>query len=82
MANTEEKTRRVLKALLQCGKGPEFMDDCGDCPYLDAEEHCITRMAQEAYSVITTLDTTINAMLGNYGDSSDVEACDRKEGGD
>lgn len=81
MANIEEKTRKVLKALLQCGKAPEFKEACGDCPYLEVDEGCISRLCREAYSVITTLDATINAMMGDYGDSCDVAAC-RRKGGD
>ena len=81
MANIEEKTRKVLKALLQCGKGPEWVEDCGDCPYLEEEDGCISCLSRDAYSVITTLDTTINAMMGNYGDTCDVDGC-QPDGGD
>ena len=80
MANIEEKTRRVLKALLHCGIEPEEKD-CGDCPYRDPDDvFCISRLCRDAYSVITTLDTTINAMLVDYGDACDVTACQRKGG--
>lgn len=58
----EEKKSRVLKALLQCGKGPEFKEDCGDCPYLDYEDLCITRLAQDAYVVIIKLDKLVQQM--------------------
>ena len=81
MANIEEKTRKVLKALLRCGKGPEFREDCGDCPYVDEEDGCISRLCRDAYSVIVTLDTTINAMMGNYGDSCDADGC-QPDGGE
>lgn len=80
MANIEEKTRTVLKALLQCGKGPEFREDCGDS-YVDEEDGCISRLCRDAYSVIVTLDTTINAMMGAYGDSCDAQGC-QPDGGD
>lgn len=62
MANIEEKTRTVLKALLQCGKGPEFQEDCGDCPYVESEEHCITRFCHDAYAVIIHLDGLVQQM--------------------
>jgi len=82
MANIEKLTRKVLHGLECCGIEPETRDDCGDCPYLDGEDDfCISRLCRDARQVIITLDTTINAMLGNFGDSCDVEACDRKDGG-
>lgn len=81
MANIEEKTRTVLKALIQCSKSPEFKEDCGDCPYLYVEDGCIGRLCHDVYSVIVTLDTTINAMMGEYGDSCDAEGCG-PEGGE
>lgn len=79
MANIEEKTRKVLKALLQCERSPFYKEECGDCPYIE-EDRCIAHLCQDAYSVIVTMDTTINAMMGAYGDSCDVEGCG-SEGG-
>lgn len=82
MANIEEKTRKVLKGLLRCGTEPENAEDCGDCPYRDPDDDfCISRLCHDAYSVIVTLDTTINAMMGAYGDSCDTEGCG-SEGGE
>lgn len=62
MANIEEKTRTVLKALIQCGKGPEFKEDCGDCPYVESEEHCIARLCHDAYTVITKMQQLLDLM--------------------
>jgi hypothetical protein len=78
--NIEEKTRKVLKALPQCERSPFYKEECGDCPYIE-EERCIAHLCRDAYSVITTLDTTINAMMGNYGDTCDVDSC-HPNGGD
>ena len=76
MANLEEKRRKVLNGLLHCAKEPSFDDDCGDCPYRDKEDDfCISRLCRDAYDVIVTMDTTINAMMGAYGDSCDVGKC-------
>ena len=76
MANLEEKRRKVLNGLLHCGTEPEDKDDCGDCPYRDKEDDfCISRLCRDAYDVIVTMDTTINAMMGAYGDSCDVGKC-------
>lgn len=81
MPNTEEMTRKVLNGLLHCGTEPETSDQCAGCPYHeDEDDFCIYRLCRDAYSVITTLDTTINAMMGDYGDSCDVTACQRKGG--
>jgi hypothetical protein len=74
VANIEEKTRKVLEALLQCSKVPFNLEECKDCPYAE-EKPCISNMCRDAYSVIVTLDTTINAMMGEYGDSCDAEGC-------
>lgn len=76
MANLEEKRRKVLNGLLHCGTEPEAKDDCGDCPYRDPDDDfCISRLCRDAYDVIVTMDTTINAMMGAYGDSCDVGKC-------
>ena len=82
MANIEEKTRKVLKGLLQCGTEPYTGVECEDCPYQeDYEDYCVSTLCRAAYDVIVTLDTTINAMMGAYGDSCDVEGCG-SEGGE
>lgn len=76
MANLEEKRRKVLNGLLHCGIEPEKKNDCGDCPYRDKyDDSCIFRLCRDAYDVIVTMDTTINAMMGAYGDSCDVGKC-------
>lgn len=80
MPNIEEKTRKVLNGLFQCARSPFYREECGDCPYTE-EKPCIARLCRDAYSVITTLDTTINAMMGNYGDTCDVDGC-HPNGGD
>lgn len=81
MANIEELTRKVLYGLEHCGIEPETNEDCGDCPYRDPDDDfCISRLCRDARQVIITLDITINAMIGDYGDSCDVGACDRKGG--
>ena len=74
MPNIEEKTRKALKALLQCARSPFNIEECEGCPYAE-EKPCISSMCRDAYTVITTLDTTINAMMGNYGDSCDIGKC-------
>ena len=82
MANIEEKTRKVLNGLLHHGAYPENSDQCAGCPYReDEDDFCISSLCRDAYSVITTLDTTINAMMGAYGDSCDAEGC-CPDGGD
>lgn len=80
MANIEEKTRKVLEGLLHCEKAPRVVYPCQGCPYEGEDDFCISRLCRDAYSVITTLDTTINAMMGAYGDSCDAEGC-QAEGG-
>lgn len=76
MANLEEKRRRVLNGLLHCGTEPETSDQCAGCPYHeDEDDFCISRLCRDAYDVIVTMDTTINAMMGAYGDSCDVGKC-------
>ena len=76
MANLEEKRRKVLNGLLHCGVEPESKDDCGDCPYRDPDDDFyISHLCRDAYGVIVTMDTTINAMMGAYGDSCDVGKC-------
>lgn len=76
MANIEEKRRRVLNGLLHCGTEPETSDQCAGCPYHeDEDDFCISRLCRDAYDVIVTMDTTINAMMGAYGDSCDVGKC-------
>ena len=82
MANIEEKTRKVLKGLLCCGLDPETGTECKDCPYHSPnDDFCIPRLCRDAYDVIVTMDTTINAMMGAYGDSCDAEGCG-SEGGE
>lgn len=82
MANIEEKTRKVLNGLLHHAAYPENSDQCAGCLYHeDEDDFCISRLCRDAYSVITTLDTTINAMMGAYGDSCDAEGC-HPDGGD
>lgn len=76
MANLEEKRHRVLNGLLHCGTEPETSDQCAGCPYHeDEDDFCISRLCRDAYDVIVTMDTTINAMMGAYGDSCDVGKC-------
>lgn len=58
----EDKTRQVLKALIQCSKSPEFKEDCGDCPYLYVEDGCIGRLCHDAYSIITHQDKLLQQM--------------------
>lgn len=81
MPNIEEKTRKVLNGLLHHAAYPENSGQCAGCPYHeDEDDFCISSLCRDAYSVINTLDTIINAMMGNYGDSCDVEGCG-SEGG-
>lgn len=58
----EDKTRQVLKALIQCSKSPELKEDCGDCPYLYVEDGCIGRLCHDAYSIITHQDKLLQQM--------------------
>lgn len=58
----EEKKRKVLKALIQCSKCPDFKEDCGDCPYLDVEDGCIGRLCHDAYTIITHQDMLLQQM--------------------
>lgn len=58
----EAKITRVLKGLIQCSKSPEFQEDCGDYPYVESEEHCITRLYRDAYTVITKMQQLLALM--------------------
>lgn len=82
MANLEEKQCKVLEGLLHCGTEPAGRGPCAGCPYHEKEVgSCIARLCRDAYDVIVTMDTTINAMMGAYGDSCDAEGC-HPDGGD
>lgn len=64
MANTEEMTRKVLKALGECGMGAGFTEGCEVCPYHDHEgkTSCVSLMANDAYAVIIHLDGLVQQM--------------------
>lgn len=56
MTLNEDRLRRVLHGLERCGLEPDFMEDCGDCPYTeyfgDESIGCIARLCQDARKVI------------------------------
>lgn len=64
MANTEEMTRKVLKALGECGMGAGFTEGCEVCPYHDHEgkTSCVSLMANDAYTVIIHQDKLLQQM--------------------
>lgn len=84
---TREKIEKTLGGLKACATCPEWYEDCQaqKCPYLEdsppGNVSCTSILAQDALALVNELDTTINAMMGNYGDTCDVDGC-HTDGGD
>jgi hypothetical protein len=84
---TREKIEKTVRGLKACATCPEWYEDCQaqKCPYLEDSPpgniNCTNILAQDALALVNELDTTINAMMGAYGDSCDAEGC-RPDGGD
>lgn len=60
---TEERIRRVLNALRQCGKETLKEDGCPECPYFERED-CMISLAGDAYDVLVEMLLRIAATKG------------------
>lgn len=63
VANMDELTIRVLHGLERCGMEPDFIEDCGDCPYRHKDDDfCITKLCRDARTVILHQDMLLGQM--------------------
>lgn len=53
---SEYRADKVKAGLVHCMKEPEATADCGDCPYRDTEEFCISRLCRDAFGLIVLLE--------------------------
>lgn len=78
--NEQEMREKVLKGLKICSSGrwnaPNDRD-CTSCPYYPAGyTGCTCKLLmRDALALITDMDITIRALMGEFGDSCDVDSC-------
>ena len=76
----EEKRARVLKGL-ECHA--HISHECEKCPYDQQRRRwlrgeggcCDCFLADDALALVDEMDTTIRALLGEFGDSCGVDGC-------
>lgn len=63
---TEERIRRVLDGLRQCGKETLKEDGCPECPYCEMES-CTISLAGDAYDVLVEMLLRLATTKGGAG---------------